>query len=499
MNFTQPSPIFFRRWLDAFAALPDRFKLPLAVMLALLLHLLVFVLLWAWPLVVQLLVRYSLLPPESVKTYVAKPTPEPKKLEVTLMTPTPAPKVVATPTPVPLPAQEEQLLKELFAQLPPERQRDYVDVEGLARKKNTSKKALLESWRDSVAGSKKRGTGSDPLPSLDGLDTKEFTQLTTQELSQGKPEISAEAEMRNSTAPVPLATIIKNDLPPLFKPKPVDPKAQTADKTPETADPAPTQPTQPTPAPTPTPEPKRILVAKATPPPNVLRVPEASAEQIPVFLNRQTEPNLPTDLSRQRPTPDDPAQKPTPQPAVTPPPKPTPAPSIRPTPSPGPAPTPRPPAPARPTPEPQSVTVAVKYDAKSNKPRPVQNPGYVQQMRRTKVNGANLPPGEDGIDAEATPLGRYQKSVISAAGSRWNFYREQRMSLITTGKVTIHITIDARGKLLSARVTENTSNWTHAAIVEQAVREAEFDPPPPEALRNGVYEHTLGYLILPAP
>ena len=498
MNLSQPSPTVFRRWLDAFAALPDRFKLPLAVALALLLHLLVVVLFWAWPLFVQLLVRYSLLPPESAKSYVAKPTPEPKRLEVILMTPTPAPKVAEKPTPTParLPAQEEQLLKELFAQLPAERQREYVDVEGLARKKNVSKKALLESWRDSVAGSRKRGDGSDPLPTLDGLDTKDFMHLTNQEVSLGKPENPAEAEMRSRTGPVPLATIVKNDLPPLFKPKPVDPKAQTADKAPETADPAPQQPATPTPTLTPTPEPKRILVAKATPPPNVLRVPEASAEQIPVFLNRQAEPNLPTDIARQRPTPDDPAPKPTPQPTATPAPKPTPAPAIRPTPSPGPAPTPRPPAPARATPEPQSVIVAAKFDPKSNQPRPVANPGYAPQMRRTKVNGANLPTGDDGIDAVATPLGRYKKAVSSAVGSRWNYYIQQRMSLLQTGKVVVLFRIDAKGRLRGFHVEENTSNSTHAALIEQCVREAEFDPPPPEALRDGIFEFPMSFNLL---
>ena len=500
MNLFQPSPTVFRRWLDAFAALPDRFKLPLAVALALLLHLLVIFLFWAWPLFVQLLVRYSLLPPDVAKTYVPKPTPEPKKLEVILMTPTPAPKVAATPTPPPspLPAQEEQLLKELFAQLPAERQREYVDVEGLAQKKNTSKKALLESWRDSVAGSRKRGDGSDPLPTLDGLDTKDFMHFTNKEVSLGKPENPAEEAMRNRTGPVPLATIVKNDLPPIYKPKPVDPKTQTTDKTPETADPAPPQPAVPTPVPTPppTPEPKRMLVAKATPPPNVLRVPEANPEQIPVFLNRKAEPNLSTDIARQRPTPDDSPPKPTPDPTPTPAPKPTPAPAIRPTPAPGPAPTPRPPAPVRATPEPQSVIVATKFDSRSNQPRPVANPGYAPQLRRTKITGANLPSGDDGIDAAGTPLGRYKKAVSSAVGSRWNYYIQQRMSLLQTGKVTVVFKIDANGKLRGFHVDENTSNATHAALIEQCVREAEFDPPPAEALRDGIFEYPMSFNLL---
>src|SRR5439155_18951543 len=151
---------------------------------------LIFLLAWLWPFIVQLLTKYSLLPAACTEIYIPpKSTPEPKKLEVTLFTPTPTPPpVAATPIPEKLTPQDEQLLKELFAQLPAEKQREYVDVEGLAQKKNTSTKALLESWRDSVAGSRKRGTGSDPLPTLDGLENMPFTQMTNREVSLGKPE-----------------------------------------------------------------------------------------------------------------------------------------------------------------------------------------------------------------------------------------------------------------------------------------------------------------------
>ena len=468
MTPAESSQNAFRRWLDAFVVLPDRIKLPLAVLIALVLHALVFTLAWLWPLVVKLLTKYSLLPAACSEIYIPqKPAPQPKKLEVTLFTPTPAPapKTAATPTPSKLPDQDEQLLKELFAQLPPEKQREYVDVEGLARKKNTSAKALLESWRDSVAGSRKRGTGTDPLPTLDGLENMPFTQMTNREVSLGKPEIPAET---------PQASVQ-----PLFKPKPVDPAAQTPDTTPETAIAA-------TPAPTPTP----MLVAKATPPPNALSVQEANADQIPVFLNRRSDPDAPKSMANQQP---DPEAKPTP--AATPTPKPTPIPKTPPKPSQLPPPTPQD-APAKAPTRPQSVIVAAKLDFKNNQPKPVPNPGYSPQMRRTKVNGAAMPEGEDGTDSVATPLGRYRKSVSSAVGSRWNYYIQQRMSLLQTGKVTVIFSIDARGRVRGFRIEENTSNRAHAALIEQCVREAEFDAPPPEAMRNGAFEYPMSFHLL---
>jgi outer membrane biosynthesis protein TonB len=429
----------FRRWLDAFVALPDRIKLPLALLVAVVLHGLAFLAAWVWPFISQFLMHYlAMILPISPPQAVATPTPPPKKLEVTIYTPTP----------------------------PPKKQREYIDVEGLARKKNTSKQALLESWRDSVAGSRKRGTGDDPLPTLDGLDNMPFTQLTNKEVSLGKPDKPAE--------PPP------NTASPLFKPKPVKPDALASNTTPETAA---------TPTPTPTPQP--MLVAKATPPPNILSVPEANSDQIPIFLNRRSDPNAPKYLATQQP---DPEPKPTPAPTATPPPKPTPVSTAQPTPSQLPTPTPTDAGPKAPS-RPLSV-IEAKLETKPLQPKPVPNPGYSPQMRRTKVNGAAMPAGEDGVDSVATPLGRYKKAVSSAVGSRWNYYIQQRMSLLQTGKVTAIFSLDARGKVRSFRIEENTSNRAHAALIEQCVREAEFDAPPPEALRNGVFEYPMSFHLL---
>lgn len=439
MSPAASSPNLFRRWLDAFVALPDRIKLPLALLVAVVLHGLAFLAAWVWPFISQFLMHYlAMILPISPPQAVATPTPPPKKLEVTIYTPTP----------------------------PPKKQREYIDVEGLARKKNTSKQALLESWRDSVAGSRKRGTGDDPLPTLDGLDNMPFTQLTNKEVSLGKPDKPAE--------PPP------NTASPLFKPKPVKPDALASNTTPETAA---------TPTPTPTPQP--MLVAKATPPPNILSVPEANSDQIPIFLNRRSDPNAPKYLATQQP---DPEPKPTPAPTATPPPKPTPVSTAQPTPSQLPTPTPPDAGPKAPS-RPLSV-IEAKLETKPLQPKPVPNPGYSPQMRRTKVNGAAMPAGEDGVDSVATPLGRYKKAVSSAVGSRWNYYIQQRMSLLQTGKVTAIFSLDARGKVRSFRIEENTSNRAHAALIEQCVREAEFDAPPPEALRNGVFEYPMSFHLL---
>ena len=133
--------------------MPDRIRLPLAIVLALLVHGLVMVAVWVWPYIAGLLQKIL---PESMTTAVVAPPPPPQaniKLEVILMTPTPPPAEEKKE----LTVQEQNLLEEKFRQLPEEIQQEYIDVEGLAKKKTLSKQALLESWQDSVAGTKKPG------------------------------------------------------------------------------------------------------------------------------------------------------------------------------------------------------------------------------------------------------------------------------------------------------------------------------------------------------
>ena len=81
----------------------------------------------------------------------------------------------------------------------------------------------------------------------------------------------------------------------------------------------------------------------------------------------------------------------------------------------------------------------------------------------------------------ATPLGRYQKSVKAAIGSRWYYYISGKMDVIAPGSLKVGFTIAADGKVTNVRVESNTSNPSFAELCERAVREAEFAPPPPDA------------------
>lgn len=445
----QPPPTVCRRWLDAFVALPDRLRMPLAVLFALLAHGLVMLIAWLWPLLVILLVSFSILPESCTLQRTAAP-PEKRRLEVTIVTPTPPP----APVPAkPLTPAEEKQIEVLFAALPEELRRQYIDVDGLAQKKNMSKRALLESWVDSVAGSRKQGTGDGPLPAQEGREDLPFINFKNQQATLGDPKKVPGAEDAA-----------------IFKPKPV--KKDALDKAkagniPEVAETAKSDP--------PKPPPPADIAKQEPPPPNLRQVASPAEDEIPLFVKASvTPPKL------ELPPPPEPKAQPTPEPL-----KPTPVPVRKPA--------------TLPSPEPKSVIVATKHPQDPSRPMPVSNPGYSPHLEMKKTEGGKAPVGDNGVDAVATTRGRYVKSLNQAVGSRWTYYVRdpKQASLIAVGSVTLKFSIDARCKLIRMSVTENTSNSAYASLCERSFLEAlaDFDKPPPELLRGGVFEDTFTFTI----
>ena len=113
-------------------------------------------------------------------------------------------------------------------------------------------------------------------------------------------------------------------------------------------------------------------------------------------------------------------------------------------------------------------------------PRPT-SPGYQPQQQKTRIDGSISNKGKNAVDAVATPLGRYQKAVKTAIGSRWYHYISGRMDVIAPGSLKVRFAIGSDGKVTDVEVVSNTSNSSFAALCERAVREAEIAPPPPDA------------------
>ncbi len=321
---------------------------------------------------------------------------------------------------------------------PPKVQRSMLDTEGLAKAEKPPEKPLFEAAENSRAASELPPTGFAPLPSQMGKD-RPAPEFATHDFSLGKgtQPSSSQASTENPAQP------------------------------------------KPTPAATPTPAPT------ATPPP------EPVFKPTPVPVPKQTPPP-PNAFAMQKPTPVPLVASPTP----------TPTPSATPLPDELPKPTPVPTA----TPKPMDRLAmlnqqpALRTNPTTDVRRPASEPGYQAQKQQTKIEGSISNRGKAGVDAVGTPLGLYRKRVADAIGSRWYYYVNQRMDLITVGDVHIKFSVNEKGRVEDVKILSNTGNGILGQFCVQSVTEARIPPLPPdvaENLQNGKLEIEYHFTIYP--
>lgn len=209
-------------------------------------------------------------------------------------------------------------------------------------------------------------------------------------------------------------------------------------------------------------------------------------------------------------------------------PTPTPFPLSKPTPVPTPAPTPTPTedsiALGKPTPVPvstpapafkttrdtsHSISKPPQQLAKLTSPPPTyaqpemlrpSEPSYQPQHEQTKIKGSITNRGKPGVDAVASPIGRYKKSVADAIGSRWYYYVDQFKDMITVGEVHVRFYLTPEGRVENAKIISNTSNASFGNLCVRAVLEAQIPVMPDElapALNDGRLEIDYNFLTYP--
>jgi outer membrane biosynthesis protein TonB len=147
-----------------------------------------------------------------------------------------------------------------------------------------------------------------------------------------------------------------------------------------------------------------------------------------------------------------------------------------------------------PTPAPSAQpSVAPKQAAAASKYQPLK--------QQTRIAGAISNRGISSVNALGTPLGRYEKVMKDAIGSRWYSYMDQRREMANVGTLQVHFFIDRSGHVKNLKVVENTSNETFANICLQAVLEAHL-PPIPDDLANtlpaeGLEIEGMNFIIYP--
>jgi outer membrane biosynthesis protein TonB len=107
---------------------------------------------------------------------------------------------------------------------------------------------------------------------------------------------------------------------------------------------------------------------------------------------------------------------------------------------------------------------------------------YQAQKEQTRVTGRLTTRGPSSVNAVGTPLGQYQKAVSDAIGSRWYYYMNKKMDLVSIGTAHLEAEVDAQGHVQKLRVVSNNANEAFANICLQSFQEAHIPPIPPDLI-----------------
>ncbi len=124
--------------------------------------------------------------------------------------------------------------------------------------------------------------------------------------------------------------------------------------------------------------------------------------------------------------------------------------------------------------------------------------GYQAETRQTVIHGNISNRGRSSVAAEATPIGRYKKSVTDAIGSRWYYYVDERMGLLSIGNVNVGFKVTATGKVSGLHVISSNGNESLTDCSLRSIMDAKLPPIPPEVakmLPNGCLEIDYSFTI----
>ena len=137
--------------------------------------------------------------------------------------------------------------------------------------------------------------------------------------------------------------------------------------------------------------------------------------------------------------------------------------------------------------QPAPVTAAEQFAMLTQRPTPAAESSaasqqarsaYRAQKERTRISGRITNHGVSSVNALGTPLGRYQKFLLDAIGSRWYAFVEQKRDLINIGTTRVVFVVDRDGHVKNLKIIENTGNETLANVCIQAVQDAQLPPMP---------------------
>src|SRR5207244_10702798 len=103
---------------------------------------------------------------------------------------------------------------------------------------------------------------------------------------------------------------------------------------------------------------------------------------------------------------------------------------------------------------------------------------YRSMKQRTRIAGRITNRGVSSVNALGTPLGRYQKFLLDAIGSRWYAFVDRQIDLISIGTARVVFVVDRSGHVKNLKILQNTSNEALANVCIQSIQEAQLPPMP---------------------
>ncbi|MEX2578708.1 MAG: hypothetical protein WD342_06595 [Verrucomicrobiales bacterium] len=110
--------------------------------------------------------------------------------------------------------------------------------------------------------------------------------------------------------------------------------------------------------------------------------------------------------------------------------------------------------------------------------------GFSPEERRNSINGTLTNIGQNAVDAEETPLGRYKKSVREAIAVKWHRYRQDKADFVTWGVLKLEFRVDRQGSVHGLRITENKANTVLAEFSVKAIMDADVPAMPAEVAES---------------
>lgn len=109
---------------------------------------------------------------------------------------------------------------------------------------------------------------------------------------------------------------------------------------------------------------------------------------------------------------------------------------------------------------------------------------YVPFTRTNKMDGAISREGDNAVDSEATPLGRYMKEVTGAVGKKWHLYVKLARDSVNFGRVRFRFYVDRKGVPQDLQILSDArdADPRMRELTLRAILDAQIPPIPKDLL-----------------